>query len=54
MDKILAELDVIFKMISTIPVSGDSVEIMATAKNKLRQVYAEVKQKAGEEGQRDT
>ena len=44
MKEILKELDSIFKTISAIPVSGDSVEIMAAAKNKLRRVYAEIRE----------
>ena len=43
MSEILKKLDSVFKMVSTIPVSGDSVEIMAAAKNSLREIYAEIK-----------
>lgn len=43
MNEILKELDSAFKMISSIPVSGDSVEIMASAKNSLRKIYANIK-----------
>ena len=45
MDKILNDLNAVFKMLSTIPVTGESVEIMASSKNTLRQIYAEVKKK---------
>lgn len=39
----MKELDEAFKMLETIPVSHGSVEVMATAKNKLRRVYADLK-----------
>ena len=42
MEEILKDLDSAFRLISSIPVSGDSVDIMATARNKLRKVYAEL------------
>lgn len=48
MDKILNDLNAVFKMISTIPVTGESVEIMASSKNMLRQIYAEIKRKDAE------
>jgi hypothetical protein len=35
-------LDEAFKLISTIPVSQDNVEVMAAAKAKLRAAYAEL------------
>ena len=42
MDEILKDLDSVFRLISSVPVSGDSVDIMATARNKLRKAYAEL------------
>lgn len=51
MNEILKELDSVFKMISTIPVSGDSVEVMAAAKNELRKVYAKVSEIGSENAQ---
>lgn len=51
MNEILKELDSVFKMISTIPVSGDSVEVMAAAKNELRKVYAKVSEIGSEKSQ---
>lgn len=39
MDDILKELELAFKMISTIPVTGDSVDTMAAARVKLRNAY---------------
>lgn len=36
MDEILKEIDDAFKLISTIPVTHDNVEIMAMAKHHLR------------------
>ena len=40
---ILKEVDSVFQLISTIPVSGDSVDAMAAARSKLRKIYAEIK-----------
>lgn len=42
---ILKELDETFQLIASIPVSHGNVEVMATAKNKLRAVYAELTKK---------
>ena len=39
---VLKELDGVFKLISTIPVSGEDVDAMAAARAKLRRVYAEL------------
>lgn len=36
------ELDTIYKMISTIPVSGDNVDTMAAVRSKLRKIYADL------------
>ena len=43
MNKILNELDEIFQLVSAISVKGDSVDIMAAARSKLRNVYSELK-----------
>lgn len=45
MDEILSELDEIFRLISGIPVTHDSVDTMAVARSKLRHVYSELKNK---------
>ncbi len=45
MNDILKDLDAAFRLISAIPVSGDAVDMMATARNKLRAVYAELQKK---------
>ena len=45
MEKILNDLDECFKLISSVPVSGESVDMIAAARNKLRKVYAELKNK---------
>lgn len=45
MTDILKKLDEAFRLLSTIPVSHDNVEVMATAKAKLRAVYAELEHK---------
>lgn len=39
MKNTLAELNTIFQLVSTIPVTGDSVETMAAVRSKLRNVY---------------
>ena len=49
MENVLKELDYAFRIISTIPVSGDNVEIMAAAKAKLRAAYAELSKLEGAE-----
>lgn len=42
MKGILKDLDSVFQLISSIPVSRDSVDVMYAAKTKLRKVYAEL------------
>lgn len=42
-ENILKELDMAFGLISSIPVSGEAVDTMAVARQKLRGVYAELK-----------
>ena len=39
MSELQKHLDETFKLISTLPVSGDGVEIMAAAKEHLRAAY---------------
>jgi hypothetical protein len=43
MERILKDLDECFKLISSVPVSGESVDMIAAARNKLRKIYAELK-----------
>lgn len=43
MDKILNELNSVYTVISSIPVSGDQVDAIAYARTKLRQIHAELK-----------
>lgn len=50
MKDILNELDSAFQLIASIPVSHNNVEIMATAKSKLRTVYAEIQKMSEEVG----
>lgn len=45
MEQIREDMKVAFDMISTIPVSGDSVELMAAAKERLRRAYKEMEKK---------
>ncbi len=42
MNEVQKILDIAFNLISTIPVSGDNVEIMADIKNYLRTAYTKV------------
>ena len=42
MEAIMDSLNTAFKAISSIPVTGDSVDAMAVARAQLRKAYAEV------------
>ena len=42
MNEILKELDTALKLISTLRVSGDAVDVVAVAKSSLRKVRADV------------
>ena len=42
MDEILKELDYVFRMISSIPVTEDSIDKMAVARAKLRKIYTTI------------
>lgn len=42
MDEILKELDLVYKAISSIPVTYDSVDTMAVARAKLRNIYSQL------------
>ena len=44
MDEILKELEAVFQTISSIPVTHDSVDMMAVARSKLRKVYTQLKE----------
>ena len=44
MEEILKELEVVFQTISSIPVTHDSVDMMAVARSKLRKVYMQLKE----------
>lgn len=52
MDDILKELDAVFQTISSIPVTHDSVDTMAVARAKLRNIYAKLK-KMGDDRNED-
>lgn len=43
-------IDTAFRLISSIPVSGDNVEIMASAKQNLRSAYAMAAEKEEPDG----
>ena len=53
MENTLKELDTALKLISTLQVSGDAVDVVAVAKNSLRKVKADL-QKLGEAQSGDT
>lgn len=42
MQTILKEIDSIFKMISSVPVTGDAIDVMAAARAKLRRIHGEL------------
>lgn len=44
MDEILKELESVYQIISSIPVTHDSVDAMAVARSKLRKIYARLKE----------
>lgn len=44
MDEVMNEIDVAYKAISSIPVTGDAVDAMAVARARLRNAYAKIKQ----------
>ena len=48
MNELVQDLEYAYKMISSIPVSGDAVDMMAMARAKLRKVAAELKEKKGD------
>ena len=50
MNKLQKELDEIFKLISTVPVAGEHVEVMGAARERLRRAYklAATEEKEGE------
>ena len=43
MDEVLKELEYVFRAISSIPVTNDSIDTMAVARAKLRNIYAQLK-----------
>lgn len=50
MDEILKEIDAAFQLISSIPVTNDSVDKMAVARSKLRNAYAQLTEMNEKEG----
>lgn len=43
MDEILKELDAVYQTISSVPVTHDSIDMMASARSRLRKVYSLLK-----------
>lgn len=39
----MRELDSVFKIISRIPVTGDNVDLMSEARERMRYIYASLK-----------
>lgn len=40
MHEIKEEIDNVYKMISSVPVTGDHIDTLAAARSKLRKIYA--------------
>lgn len=51
MKDIMNEIDAAFALVSTLPVSGDNVEIMATVREHLRRAYKMAKDADTTEGE---
>lgn len=51
-EKLMKELDTVYGLISSIQVSGEAVDTMAVARQKLRGVYADLK-KLNENGKKE-
>ena len=49
MTKTMQELDVAFRLLSTIAVRGDDVESMAVAKSKIKMVFLELEKQNHEQ-----
>ena len=49
MTDILNELEAVFKLISAVPVTGESVDYIAAARAKIRNIHAELKEKETEQ-----
>lgn len=52
MDEVKKDLDETYRLISSIPVRGESVDLMAAARAKLRKVYDSI-EKMGKEVKND-
>ena len=48
MKDILIELDTAYKLISSVPVHGDAIDVIAEARARLRKAYTELENKEGE------
>ena len=42
MKELIVELDAAYRMMSSVPVTGDAIDLMAAARAKLRHVCAEL------------
>lgn len=49
MKDLMKDVDSAFRMISSIPVSGDAVDVVAAARAKLRGVYARLEEMQNKE-----
>ena len=43
MKELMEELDTAFRLMSSVPVTGDAIDLMAGARAKLRHVFEELK-----------
>lgn len=50
MNEMIKEVEAIYQLLSTVPVSGDAIDTMAIVRNKLRNVYAGLKKAQDAEG----
>lgn len=53
MTDIAEKLNRAYQFLSAIPVSGDSVDLMAAARREIKTVYAELKRSEADDGQVD-
>lgn len=51
MDELIKDIESVFQLISSVPVSGESVDVMAAARNKLRKIHADLNRKSKEVAQ---
>lgn len=50
MEELKKELDIVFKLISAVPVTGEGVDVMAAARDHLRTAYKLLEQEVEHDG----